>query len=126
MQHTRSGQLKWDGAAKLTPSSFDADQPAAFYLLDNREGMEALADATLEVQGVELPVHSQVTGRWLAVVGGGAGPLCRFPAGCSHTAGMRAAPLPTTAASCPRPSHTGAEPAEPGAAGHVHLSDQPR
>lgn len=66
MQHTRSGQLKWDGTAKLTPSGFDADQPAAFYLLDNREGMEALADATLVVQGVELPVHSQVTGRWLA------------------------------------------------------------
>lgn len=42
------------------PSSFDADQPAAFYLLDNREGMEALADATLVVQGVELPVHSQL------------------------------------------------------------------
>ncbi len=43
-----------------TPTSFDAEQPAAFYLLDDREGLESLSDATLVVQDVELPVHSQV------------------------------------------------------------------
>ena len=46
--------------ATFTASSFDAAQPTAFYLLSNREGLEALSDATLLVADVELPVHSQV------------------------------------------------------------------
>ena len=46
--------------AAVWASSFDAAQPASFYLLDKREVLESLADAVLSVKGVELPVHSQV------------------------------------------------------------------
>lgn len=60
-------------AAALSLSSFDAEQPEAFYLLENRAGLEPLADATLVVEGVELPVHSQVrrfcSGKRLCIAG---------------------------------------------------------
>ncbi|PRW33982.1 BTB POZ and MATH domain-containing 4-like [Chlorella sorokiniana] len=55
-----AAQAKAGGKKGSAAGSFDAEQPAAFYLLDSREGMEALADATLVVQDVKLPVHSQV------------------------------------------------------------------
>ena len=49
--------------ATLAPGGSDAARPAAFYLRDKQEVLESLADATLIVQGVELPVHSQVPSR---------------------------------------------------------------
>lgn len=47
-------------AATPAISSFDAENPAGFYLLEKQARLEPLADAVLVVQGVELPAHSQV------------------------------------------------------------------
>lgn len=51
--------------------AFDEANPAAYYLADNQEEMEALSDATLVAGGVPLPVHSQVEAAGAAVCGGG-------------------------------------------------------
>ncbi|PRW58089.1 MATH domain and coiled-coil domain-containing protein [Chlorella sorokiniana] len=40
--------------------AFDKAKPQAYYLVENREEMEALSDAVLVAGGVSLPVHSQV------------------------------------------------------------------
>ena len=47
-------------AASLSVDAFNAAVPQAFYLLDSQAEMEALSDAALIVEGVRLPVHSQV------------------------------------------------------------------
>lgn len=52
--------------ATFSVDSFDdeashaADAAQAFYLVEDPEGLEALADTTLVVEGKQLPVHSQV------------------------------------------------------------------
>lgn len=45
-------------AGPFNAATFDPEQPQRFYLPD--EEMERLADATLKVEGVELPVHRAV------------------------------------------------------------------
>lgn len=67
------------GAARLAFGSFNAGQPTAFYLLENRKDMEALSDATLVVQGTRLPVHSQVGWSSMAACAGASFLQC-FPA----------------------------------------------
>lgn len=49
-------------AAAFSAADFDPQQPAAFYLCGRLTEMEALADATAVVEGVRLPLHSQVGG----------------------------------------------------------------
>jgi len=47
-------------AATFSVGDFDDAQPQAFYLLDNAEGLQALADTTLVVADKKMPAHSQV------------------------------------------------------------------
>lgn len=53
-------------ACTFSVESYDPDAPQEFYLLDGGDELEQLADAELVVQGVRLPVHSQVSNAYLA------------------------------------------------------------
>ncbi len=50
----------------LDPSRFDSARPSCFYLDD--EEFQQLADVELVVQGVALPVHSQVSWKPLSLL----------------------------------------------------------
>ena len=101
-------QQDMSGETEFSAASFDAEQPAAFYLADNREGLESLSDATLLVADVELPVHSQV-GRLPAggvsvsygtVAGGQPGAAAQCQAVVASPTATEPRPLPAPWACC--------------------------
>lgn len=77
--------------------AFDKDDPQAYCLIENREEMEALADAVLVAEGVSMPVHSQVStyyeGRTWRNINGAAEVCLRHAACIWHQTSLGQPPL---------------------------------